>query len=253
MGKDKPLALWKDEPSAAQSPQRRWGAMLFRDRREAGEQLAAALQAYRERRPSVLAIPRGGVVVGYAVAAALDAPLDVVVPRKLRAPGNPELAIGAVAHDGTVYLDDALASTLRVSDEYLQDEIAQQTGEVLRRMQLYRGDRPPPDLSGTTAVVVDDGMATGATMIAALRAVRAMRPDRVVAAIPVAPPDSVERLRGEADDVVCLHTPSIFYAVGQFYDDFAQTTDEEVTAILRRRAAEVTAGPRAWGLGPGSQ
>ncbi len=219
--------------------------MLFRDRREAGEQLAAALQAYRGRRPSVLAIPRGGVVVGYAVAAALDAPLDVVVPRKLRAPGNPELAIGAVAHDGTVYLDEALAGALRVGDEYLREEIAQQSGEVLRRMHLYRGDRPPPDLSGRAAIVVDDGMATGATMIAALRAVRAMRPDRVVAGIPLAPPDSVERLRGEADDVICLHTPSIFYAVGQFYDDFAQTSDEEVTAILRRREAEMTAGPTA--------
>ncbi len=223
--------------------------MLFRDRREAGEQLAAALQVYRERRPSVLAIPRGGVVVGYAVAAALDAPLDVVVPRKLRAPGNPELAIGAVAYDGTVYLDEALVGTLRVADDYLRDEIAQQTGEVLRRMHLYRGDRPPPDLSGRTAVVVDDGMATGATMIAALRAVRAMRPDRVVAGIPVAPPDSTERLRGEADDVVCLHAPPIFYAVGQFYDDFAQTTDEEVTALLRQRETALKEGPGAWGLG----
>jgi len=225
--------------------------MLFRDRREAGEQLAAALQAYRERHPSVLAIPRGGVIVGYAVATALDAPLDVVVPRKLRAPGNPELAIGAVAHDRTVYVDESLAAALHVGSDYLREEIEHQTAEVLRRMHLYRGDRQPPDLSGRTAVVVDDGMATGATMIAALRAVRAARPAWVVAGVPVAPPDSVERLRGEANDIVCLHTPPIFYAVGQFYEDFAQTTDEEVIALLRRREAERKVGTGDQGPGTG--
>src|SRR6058998_2072303 len=149
--------------------------MLFRDRREAGEQLSAALRIYQDRRPHILAIPRG-VVVGYEVAVALRAPLDVVIPRKLRAPGNPELAIGAVAHDGTVYLDEALVAALRVADDYLQTEIAEQSVEIQRRMLLYRGDRPPPALSGSVAVVVDDGIATGSTMIAALRAVRAMRP-----------------------------------------------------------------------------
>ncbi len=224
--------------------------MLLRDRQDAGEQLAVALQAYQERRPCVLAIPRGGVVVGYVVAAALGAPLDVIVPRKLRAPGNPELAIGAVAHDGTIYLDGALVTSLRVSEDYLRREAAEQMEEIRRRMHLYRGDRPLPDVAGRTAVVVDDGIATGATMIAALRAVRAMHPQQVVAGIPVAPPDSAQRLRGEADDIVCLHTPFMFYAVGQFYDDFAQTTDDEVIALLRRREAELGGGPEVSGAGP---
>lgn len=214
--------------------------MIFRDRREAGWQLAAALAAYRDRKPFVLAIPRGGVVVGYEVAAALAAPLDVIVPRKLRAPFNPELAIGAVAHDGSVYLDAPLLGSLRVSEQYVQDEVTQQVEEIHRRMRLYRGDRPPPELQGTSAIVVDDGIATGSTMIVALRAVRAMRPARVVAAIPVAPPEGVPRLREEADDVICLATPPMFYAVGQFYEDFGQTTDEEVIALLQRRERELT-------------
>ncbi len=224
--------------------------MIFRDRREAGAQLAAALQSYRDRRPFVLAVPRGGVVVGYQVAVALDAPLDVVVPRKLRAPFNPELAIGAVAHDGSVYLDEGLVRTLGVGDDYLREEIAHQTEEIRRRMQAYRGERPMPDLSGATAIVADDGVATGATMIAALRAVRALGPQAVVAAVPVAPPETVERLRGEADDVVCLHTPVMFYAVGQFYEDFSQTTDEEVVALLRARAAP---GPGDLAARPGGR
>jgi len=228
----------------------RWSAVWFRDRQEAGEQLAAALRPYRERQPYMLAIPRGGVVVGYVVARELGAPLDVIVPRKLRAPGNPELAIGAVAHDGTLYLDQALVSSLRVDEEYLRQEASEQTEEIRRRMHLYRGDRPLPDLMARTAIVVDDGIATGATMIAALRAVRAMRPERVVAAIPVAPPDGAQRLGGEADEVLCLHRPGMFYAVGQFYDDFAQTTDDEVIAFLRRRDAERAAEGEQASSGP---
>lgn len=220
--------------------------MIFRDRREAGWQLAVSLAAYRDRKPFVLAIPRGGVVVGYEVAAGLAAPLDVIIPRKLRAPFNPELAIGAVAHDGSVYLDSPLISSLRVSEQYLQDEVAEQVEEIHRRMRLYRGDRSPPELVGTSAIVVDDGIATGSTMIVALRAVRAMGPARVVAAIPVAPPEGVPRLREEADDVICLATPPMFYAVGQFYEDFGQTTDEEVIVLLQRREQEL-AGPRERG------
>jgi len=217
--------------------------MTFRDRREAGRRLAEALGGYRARRPFILAVPRGGIVVGYEVAVGLDAPLDVVVPRKLRAPYNPELAVGAVAHDGSVYLDSPLVSSLRIPDEYLKEETATQLEEIRRRMTVYRGDRPGADLSGRAAVVVDDGIATGSTMIAALRAVRAMQPTTVVAAIPVAPPEGVESLRAEADDVVCLYTPTLFYAVGQFYDDFAQTTDDEVVFLLRRREQEI----EAWG------
>jgi len=212
--------------------------MTFRDRRDAGQRLAEALQGYRHRRPFVLAIPRGGIVVGYEVALALDAPLDVVVPRKLRAPYNPELAIGAVAHDGSVYLDSPAAGALHVPEDYLRDEIAVQLEEIRRRMRLYREDRPPPALADQTAIVVDDGIATGSTMIAALRATRAAGPAALVAAVPVAPPEGCDTLRREADDVVCLYTPMMFYAVGQFYEDFAQTSDEDVIALLRRREQE---------------
>lgn len=216
--------------------------MTFRDRRDAGQRLAQALSGVRDRRPFVLAIPRGGIVVGYEVARALDAPLDVVVPRKLRAPYNPELAMGAVAHDGSVYLDAAVAGSITVTDEYLKEEIAYQLEEIRRRMQLYRGDRPAPDVSGRAAILVDDGIATGSTMIAALRATRSSGPAVLVAAVPVAPPEGVESLRREADEVVCLVTPMLFYAVGQFYDDFAQTTDDEVIALLRRREEELHGG-----------
>jgi len=212
--------------------------MTFRDRREAGRALAEALDGYRPRRPFVLAIPRGGIVVGYEVARALDAPLDVVVPRKIRAPYNPELAIGAVAHDGSVYYDTPLVGTLKIPEDYLKDEIAFQMEEIRRRLAAYRGDRPPPALEGRVAIVVDDGIATGSTMIAALRAVRALHPAMTVAAVPVAPPEGCESLRAEADDVICLSTPMMFYAVGQFYEDFGQTTDEEAIALLRAREQE---------------
>lgn len=216
--------------------------MTFQDRREAGRQLAAALAVYPDRRPFVLAIPRGGVIVGYEVAKALGAPLDVVVPRKLRAPYNPELAVGAVAHDGSVYLDSPLVSHLDVTEEYVREETARQLEEIRRRMQIYRGDRPPPALEGTASIVVDDGIATGSTMIAALRATRAARPSHLIAAIPVAPAEGVAMLRREADDVVCLYTPPAFYAVGQFYVDFAQTDDAEVVELLRRREQEMNYG-----------
>lgn len=217
--------------------------MTFRDRREAGRRLTEALDGYRRRRPFILAVPRGGIVVGYEVAVGLDAPLDVVVPRKLRAPYNPELAVGAVAHDDSVYVDSPLVSSLRIPEEYLKEETATQLEEIRRRVSVYRGDRPQPALAGRAAIVVDDGIATGSTMIAALRAVRGMHAEVVVAAIPVAPPEGAESLRAEADDVVCLYTPTLFYAVGQFYDDFGQTTDDEVVFLLRRREQEI----EAWG------
>lgn len=216
--------------------------MTFRDRRDAGRRLAEALERYRLRRPYVLAIPRGGIVVGYEVARALDAPLDVVIPRKLRAPYNPELAIGAVAHDGSVYYDTPLVGSLKVPEDYLQDEIAFQLEEIRRRQAAYRGERPLPALDGRAAIVVDDGIATGSTMIAALRAVRKMGPGVTVAAVPVAPPEGCEALRAEADDAVCLHTPVMFYAVGQFYDDFEQTSDEDAIALLRAREKEFHGG-----------
>jgi len=213
--------------------------MIFRNRKEAGRQLGNALLPFRGERVYVLAIPRGGVVVGAAVAKILDAPLDVIVPRKLRSPYNPELAIGAVAHDGTVYLDVGLGETLGVDDAYLQEEVQYQRQEIARRLAAYRGGDEYPSLAERTGLIVDDGIATGSTMIAALRAVRKMACRKVVAAIPVAPAEGLQRLRAEADHVVCLHAPAIFYAVGQFYEDFTQTTDEEVVALLREAQERV--------------
>lgn len=208
--------------------------MIFSDRRDAGRRLAAALDHLRERRPVVLAVPRGGVVVGRAVADHLGAPLDVIVPRKLRAPFNPELAIGAVAEGGAAVLEDALARDTGAS--YLEQEVAAQRAEIARRVQAYRGDRPLLPLAGRTVIVLDDGIATGATMVAALRAVRAMGPAHLVAAVPVAPPEGVARLASEADEVVCLIAPELFQAVGQFYEDFTQVDDAEVVALLSREA-----------------
>jgi putative phosphoribosyl transferase len=205
---------------------------MFRDRDEAGEMLASALAPRLEgERVVVLAIPRGGVVIGAPVAVALGAPLDVVIPRKLGAPDNPELAIGAVA-PGVRVLDDRLVAALAVPQAYIEDEVAAQEIEIERRTRSYRGDRPPPVLAGMTAVVVDDGVATGATAVAALRWARARGAARVVFAAPVGPAATVPRLRSECDDVQLLETPVAFGAVGEWYRRFDQVTDREVQAAL---------------------
>ncbi len=212
--------------------------MRFRDRRDAGEQLAHELGALGLEAATVLAIPRGGVIVADAIVRALGWPLDIIVPRKLRAPRNPELAFGAVTGDGTVYLDSALARTLHIDDHYLREEITAQIAEIERRRAAYRGDRPAPDVRGRTAVLVDDGVATGATAIASVRMLRHQLAREVVAAIPVGPPDAVRRLEREADRVVCVLRPASFIAVGEFYEDFAQTSDEEVVVSLERAWAQ---------------
>jgi predicted phosphoribosyltransferase len=208
--------------------------VIFADRRDAGERLA---QALRHLGPNavVLAIPRGGVIVGDVVARELGVPLDVVVPRKVGAPGNPELAIGAVA-PGIRVLDPRMIRALGVSERYLEREIAAQETEIERRQHAYRGGRPPQPVSGRVAVVVDDGVATGSTAVAALRWARQEDAERVVLAVPVAPPQTIERLRVEADEVVVLDTPQPFLAVGEWYRDFDQTTDEEVVSALARSA-----------------
>lgn len=208
--------------------------MRFRDRRDAGEQLAHELAALGLRAATVLAIPRGGVIVADAIVRALGWPLDIIVPRKLRAPRNPELAFGAVTGDGTVYLDASLTRALHIDDRYLREEITAQIAEIERRRVAYRGDRPPADVLGRTAVLVDDGVATGATAIASARMLRHQLAREVVIAIPVGPPDAVRRLEREADRVVCVLRPLTFVAVGEFYEDFTQTSDEEVVASLER-------------------
>jgi predicted phosphoribosyltransferase len=211
---------------------------MYEDRIDAGERLAEALKAQAGPGTVILAIPRGGVVVGEVIARTLGVPLDVVVPRKVGAPGNAELGIGAVA-PGVRVLDPWLIERLGVSEEYLEREIAAQEAETIRRLEAYRAGRPPVDLHGRTAIVVDDGVATGGTAVAALRWARAQGAATVVLAVPVAPPQTLQRLRHEADEVVALETPEPFFAVGEWYRSFDQTSDEEVIAVLARTAGNV--------------
>jgi putative phosphoribosyl transferase len=211
--------------------------VIFQDRLDAGQRLAEALKEHAGGDAVVLAIPRGGVIVGEVVARTLGVPLDVVVPRKVGAPGNPELGLGAVA-PGVRVLDPWLIERLGVSEDYLEREIAAEEAETVRRLQAYRGDRPPLDLTGKTAIVVDDGVATGGTAVAALRWARAQGAATVVLAVPVAPPQTIQRLSHEADEVVALATPEPFFAVGEWYRIFDQTPDDEVLAALERAAEE---------------
>src|SRR5436309_6073471 len=208
----------------------------FRDRREAGRLLATKLSAYANR-PDVLvlALPRGGVPVAYEVACALGAPLDVFVVRKLGVPGYEELAMGAVATGGARVLNDQIVQRLGIPQSIIDAVAAREQQELARRERLYRGGRPPPDVRGRTVILVDDGLATGATMRAAVMALRQLRPARIVVAVPTASPETCEELKAEADDVVCAITPEPFRAVGHWYEDFSQTTDEEVRDLLARR------------------
>jgi predicted phosphoribosyltransferase len=204
----------------------------FADRESAARELAQSLAAWRGQRPLVLAIPRGAVPMGKIIAEALDGELDVVLVRKLGAPGNPEFAIGSVDETGHVYVADH-ARQLGISDRYIEQEKTAQLETMRKRRADYTPVRAPIDPKDRVAIVVDDGIATGSTMIAALRAVRAKQPKRLIAAMGVAPPDTLERLRREADEVVCLAAPVHFYAVGQFFADFPQVSDEEVIACLK--------------------
>ncbi|HDN80759.1 MAG TPA: phosphoribosyltransferase [Chloroflexi bacterium] len=211
--------------------------MYFRDRYEAGKLLAKELVDLKGKEDTlVLGIPRGGVVVAYEVAKALGLPLDVFIARKIGAPGNPELAIGAIASDGTLVLDEHTIRVLGIPDEYVKKEAERQKREIQRRMKMYRGGREGYGITGKTVILVDDGVATGATTIAALRAIRANKPSQTILAVPVAPPEAIAKLKQEADRVVCLHTPSPFWAVGAFYLNFEQTSDEEVKRLLRELA-----------------
>lgn len=212
---------------------------LFRDRIDAGRKLAALLKKLSGEDVIVLALPRGGVPVAAEIARSLGAPLDVVLPRKLGAPGDPELALGAVAEDGTVVIDQQLATLVGASGSYIEQAVARESREIERRSRLYRGRRPAPDVQGKTVVVVDDGMATGYTMLAAVRGLEKAGAGRVIVAVPVASHDSVARLSREADEVVVLDAPEVFWAVGQFYESFPQMTDEEVLKILGRPGTDV--------------
>lgn len=210
----------------------------FRDRVDAGRVLAERLRAYAGRPDLlVLALPRGGVPVGYEVAAALGAPLDVLVVRKLGLPGHEELAMGAIAAGGTIVVNEEVVRLSGVPYELLEEQAAIERVELARRERLWRGDRPWPEVEGRLVLLVDDGLATGSTMRAALAAVRALRPAAVVVAVPTAPAAACERLAMEADAVVCVANPTPFVAVGQSYDVFDQTSDKQVRELLARAAA----------------
>jgi len=216
-------------------------ADVFRDRRHAGRVLAQVLAGYANRSDVfVLALPRGGVPVAYEVADVLHAPLDVLVVRKLGVPGHEEYAMGALASGGVRVLNDEVVQRLGISDAAVDAVTRHEQRELERRERLYRGGRPLPDMRGRTVILVDDGLATGSTMLAAVRALRAQQPARIVVAVPTAAAETCVQLRSEADEVVCATTPEPFGAVGMWYDDFSQTSDEEVRELLARAEKDAT-------------
>lgn len=209
--------------------------MIFRDREDAARRLVEALVQYRGQNPLVLAIPRGAVPMAKIIADALGGEVDVVLVRKLRAPGNPEFAIGAVDETGWIYLGD-YAGQVGGSRQYIESEKTAQLEVMRERRSSYTPVRAPLDPAGRIVIVVDDGLATGSTMIAALHALRAKSPKKLVCAVPVAPPDTLDKVSPYADEMVCLSAPSMFYAVGQFYQSFPQVSDEEVIGLLAAQA-----------------
>jgi predicted phosphoribosyltransferase len=207
--------------------------MLFADRREAGRILASLVMKYADRDDVlVLALPRGGVPVGFEVAQALRAPLDVFIVRKLGVPGHDELAMGAIATGGVRVLNDDVVISLELEPKVIDAVAAKEGKELARRERLYRGARPAPDVHGRTVILVDDGLATGSSMRAAVAALRKQEPARIVVAVPVAAPETCEEFKTEVDEVVCAATPRMFNGVGRWYGDFSQTTDEEVHELL---------------------
>jgi len=213
--------------------------MVFKNREEAGKKLTAKLKDFQNKKNLiVLAIPRGGLVVGKELSYVLNCPLDIIVIKKIGAPGNPELAIGAVSAIGKPVINKELAAKVGADEQYLQKEIASRQTEVARRIKEYRGDKPPLNLRNKIVIITDDGVATGATMEAAVGAVRQQEPKKVIVAIPVIARDSLKKLEEKADGVVYLDAPLMFFAVGQFYQDFPQTTDEEAIDLLREKGTD---------------
>ncbi len=208
--------------------------MLFKDRQEAGEKLTARLEAYHGRQPLILAVPRGGVMVAEPVWESLGGELDLIITRKIGAPYQPELAIGAVSGDGFVMLNNNIVSRLKVTEDYINRAAEEEQNEIKRRLKIYRGNRPLPEVDNRLVILIDDGVATGYTMLAALRSLQEKKPARLVLAIPVGPPDTLRMLENEVNELVCLEAPVQFAAVGQFYRHFDQVSDAEVTAILQK-------------------
>jgi putative phosphoribosyl transferase len=236
-----PPESWTNKQISYRVSRRSAVAMVFQNRVEAGKRLAEALATLGLSRPIVLAIPRGGVVVGEEVARELGAVLDIVVTRKIEAPGEPEYALGAVTQEGEAIIDRQAAESLGASASYLDAQVEKKRREVKERMEKFRGGTEYPDLRGRTVIIVDDGIATGSSVGAAVMSVKKKGPKEVVVGVPVAPRDAVETLEQDVDKVVCLETPGPFLAIGEFYRDFEQVSDEEVVRVLqrsrRRRAA----------------
>ena len=221
-----------------------FGFPPFKDRRDAGRRLAGKLSRFKDERPVIFALPRGGVPVGYEISRSLGAPLDVFVSRKLGAPGQPEFGIGAVATGGVRVLNEEAIRRLGIPDDYVEYITAQETAEVERRLRYFRGERPEPDVVGRTAILVDDGLATGVTARAAVEALRLRRPERLVFAAPVCAAQTAELFRPEVDELVCLESPSDLGAIGFWYRNFEQTSDEEVVELLERARSERGTGER---------
>jgi len=207
----------------------------FKNREEAGKKLAEKLLEYRGKATIIFAIPRGGVVTAYEIAKVLDAPLDIIIPRKIGAPGNQELAIGAVTEDGTTILNTHLVTILGISDAYIASEKIKQIEEIKRRVKTYRGEYLPTNIEGKIVILVDDGIATGATVRAAIHSLLKGKPSSIVVAIPVGPPDTIKELKQEVDKLICLVSYDPFYAIGQFYADFSQVPDRDVIVLLKKR------------------
>ena len=212
--------------------------MIFKDRRKAGENLAARLEIYRGREPLILAVPRGGVAVAGPIREAIGGELDLIITRKIGAPHQRELAIGATSGDGFVMLNDELITRIGVFPDYVKKAAAKEQAEITRRLKLYRGERPLPKIEGRLVIVVDDGVATGYTMLAALRSLQKQKPLELALAVPVGPPETLDSLKKEVNALIYLEAPVDFAAVGQFYRHFDQVSDEEVIAILTE----------AWGI-----
>lgn len=208
--------------------------MIFIDRRDAGKKLARALTDYKnDPEAIIIALPRGGVVVGACIAQELHLPLDIVSPRKIGAPHNPEFAIGAITETGHGTFSKEVLETYQISHTYIEKAIEKEKKEAAHRLKIYRGNRPARHLKGKKVIIVDDGVATGSTMFAAIETVKAEQASQIIVAVPVAPPDTLASLQKMVDKVIALYTPANFYAVGQFYQHFDQTSDEEVISLMK--------------------
>ncbi len=209
--------------------------MIFKDRQDGGRQLIPKLEQFKDNSDViVLGLPRGGVVTAFEITKALNLKLDLVVPRKISAPGNPEFAIGAIAEDGEAVLNESVISTYKISQEYIDQEVENEKKEAQRRLSTYRGNLPPLDLKDKTAILVDDGIATGSTMRAAIKSVKAKGAKKIIVAVPVTSQDALEKISQEVDEFIYLKAPTFFGAVGAFYDSFSQTEDEEVIELVNQ-------------------